>query len=949
MKLKLGLVFFYALTAILFVQSPDPVFTADIDLDQPIPVNPQVTIGEFENGIDYYIQVNKKPENRAALWLVVNSGSVLEDDDQRGLAHFVEHMAFNGTEHFKKQELVDYLESIGMQFGPEINAFTSFDETVYYLNVPTDSAQFLETGFQILEDWAHALALDADEIDKERGVIIEEWRLGRGARDRMLNEQLPILFKGSRYAQRLPIGEREIVKSADYETIRRFYHDWYRPDLIGVIAVGDFDKVRIMDLLKHHFASIPPLKTARERILYPVPDHEKPLFAIATDPEASHTQVSIYFKSERRHISTLTDYRVLLMENLYNHMLNQRLDELTQQTDPPFLYAYSGKGEFVRTKEVYLLGSVVKQNGVERGMEALLTEALRIKRHGFTCSEFERAKQEILRRAEQRYKERDKTESTQLARQYMSHFLSNDPIPGPEQSLLLAERLLPDIRLEQVNALAGQWITENNRVVLVNAPEKRDVAVPDGKQLSAVFDNVMQKDIRPWQDNVRDEPLVADIPVKARIVTRNEHPDLGITELKLSNGVHVILKPTDFKNDQVLFDGYSFGGNSLVSDQDYMSALAAPSIIEESGAGNFTNIELEKKLSGKIVSVSPYISTLTQGIRGSGSPEDLETLFQLIYLYFTAPRKDESAFESFITRMKGYIENRSAKPETAFMDTLQVTLAQHHPRSKPLSLERLNEIELGTAFDFYKQRFKDAGDFTFFFVGSFEPDSIKPFIQSYLGALPSTDRKESWKDPGIRPPKGVIERCVYKGIEPKSMVRVVFTGEFDNSRESRYALNSLESAMRIKLREVMREDLGGTYSVQVNTSAEKYPVPEFALHIMFGCAPDRVEEMTSTLFARIDSVQTYGLTEEYVHKVRENQHREFEINLEKNIFWLHQLKYRHMYDMPYAMIVDYPELIQTLSAEMLGQAAERFMDQQNYVRVVLYPENDQQHRDKKQD
>ncbi|MDZ7721824.1 MAG: insulinase family protein [candidate division KSB1 bacterium] len=922
----------------VFPQSPDHVQPANLDMQDPLPVNPDVTLGEFENGLKYYVQVNRKPENRATLWLAVNAGSVLEDENQRGLAHFVEHMAFNGTKHFEKQALIDYLESIGMQFGPEINAFTSFDETVYFLNVPTDSSSYMETGFQILEDWAHALSLEPQEIDRERGVVIEEWRLGRGAQERMLDEQLPVLFRDSRYAERLPIGKKNIIESADYGTIRKFYRDWYRPGLIGVVAVGDFDRDYIMELLNRHFASLPARKTPRERTLYPVPDHEEALFAIATDKEASRTRVSIYFKSEPKPVETVSDYRVLLVENLYNHMLNKRLKELTKQTDPPFLYAYSGKGQFVRTKEVYLLGSVVKENSVERGLEALLTEALRVKRHGFTASELERAKREILRSEEQAYKERDKTQSRRLARHYVSHFLSNDPIPGPGQSLALARQLLPDIQLQHVNALAGQWITEDNRVVMVNAPEKQDVAVPDESRLSAVFKKATEKAIGPWQDNVRLEPLIADVPPKTDIMDKSSNAELGVTELELANGVKVVLKPTDFKNDQVLFDGYSFGGHSLTDSQEYVSALAAASIIQESGVGKFSSIELEKKLSDKVVSVSPYINTTLEGIRGSASPQDMKTLFQLIYLYMTAPRKDAEAFESFMSRMKGYIENRSARPETAFMDTLQVTLGQHHPRSRPWTLERLKEIDYTTAFDFYQQRYADAGDFTFFFVGNFDPDSLDPLIQTYLGALPSTDRSESWQDPGIRPPDGIVEKSVYKGVEPKSLVRVVFTGAFEDSRQNRYALNSLASVMRIKLREVMREDMGGTYGVQVRSGAERYPNPEYSLHIMFGCAPQRVEELVRTLFAQIDSLQAQGPAVETVSKVRKSQQREYEVNLKENRFWLSQLKSRQMYNQKFKQITSYPDLYDKLSVEMIQDAAQCYIKQDQYVKVVLYPE-----------
>ncbi|MBN1996736.1 insulinase family protein, partial [candidate division KSB1 bacterium] len=629
-----------------------PAFTGQqwaMEPDDRLPVASDIINGRFENGLIYIIKSNKKPENRAELRLVVNAGSVLENEDQQGLAHFTEHMAFNGTKNFAKHELIDYLESIGMKFGPEINAYTDFDETVYMLQVPTDSIEIMEKAFRILQDWASGISFEDGEIDKERGVIIEEWRLGRGANARMRDIQYPIIFKNSRYAERLPIGKKEIVEFCKYETLRQFYRDWYRPDLMAVIAVGDFDVEWIRGQIEKHFAGLESPMQSRKRTVFPVPGHEETLFAIASDPEATGTSLSVYYKLDLEQEVTVADYRRNLVENIYNAMLNQRLYELLKQSDPPFLGAGSDKGRFVRSKEVYFLGANVKDGGIPRGLEALLTEARRVKMYGFTQSELERVIKDVMRGMERAYKERDKTQSRIYASEYTRHFLTDEPIPGIEYEYAFYEKFLPGIQLDEINQLAGRWISENNRVIVISAPEKPDVPVPGEKDLLAVFEAVETKQITPYVDTVSDEPLVKNLPEAGKINSEKVLQQLGVTELTLSNGITIILKPTDFKNDEIRFRAFSPGGHSLVSDSLYVAASTAVSVVTEGGIGEFNDIELEKKLAGTVARVSPYIGTYYEGLTGSASPQDMETMFQLIYLYMTAPRKDSTAFVSYQT------------------------------------------------------------------------------------------------------------------------------------------------------------------------------------------------------------------------------------------------------------------------------------------------------------
>ncbi len=909
---------------------------------EAIPVDSAILMGQFSNGLTYYILENRKPENRAQLWLVVNAGSILEDEDQLGLAHFTEHMAFNGTKNFARHEIINYLESIGIKFGPEINAFTGFDETVYMLQLPTDSAEVIEKGFQILADWAQHVSFEPEEVDKERGVVIEEWRLGRGAEMRMLDQQLPGILKASRYAERLPIGKMEVIENFDHQSLKRFYSDWYRPDLMAVIAVGDFEAGGIRDLLGRYFEKIPEKDDPRERKIYSVPGHDETVFALATDPEATNTGLAIYFKTEVLPEETVGDYRRMLTEQLFTRMVNIRLYELLNQSDPPFLFGYVSSSNLVRTLNINSLNIGVKEDGIMLGLESILTEAARIERHGFTQSELDRTKTWQLRRIEKSYRERDKTESSRFAREYMRHFLEGEPIPGIAYEFKAASQLLPGIELKEINDLVGEWMGATNRVVLINAPEKADFEIPDEDALLAVFASVGQKEISPYKDVISDQPLMEDLKVSSYILKEDKREELGITRWKLSNGINVILKPTHIKNDEVLFQGFSPGGHSQVSTKNYKSARAAPEIIKLSGVGEFDLNALNKKLNGKVVSVFPFINELTEGVTGSASPDDLETMFQLIYLYLTKPRKDMEAYQSYKTRMEGYIQNRSGSPESAFYDTIMVTMAQYHHRRRPLSLETLSEINPKASWRIYKNRFKDLEDFTFVFVGKFDIDSIRPLILQYLGNLYGAPRFENWKDTGIHPPKGVIKKTVYRGQEEKSQVSLNFTGQHPWNRIDNYAISSMASVMRIKLRETLREDLSGTYGTRIGSSLNLYPREEYSISISFGCEPDRVEELIEAVFQVIDSVQVYGPENSYVDKVKETQRRSYESQLERNRFWLSNLvSYAIRKDDP-AFILAYPDFIDTLDPAMVQDAAKTFFNMDNYVQVVLKPEKERQ-------
>jgi zinc protease len=910
-----------------------------LDLQTQLSVDPKLRHGVLSNGVQFYIRVNEKPEQRAELRLAVNAGSMQEDQDQLGLAHFVEHMAFNGTTNFQKQELIDYLEGIGMKFGPDINAYTSFDETVYMLQIPTDDEETVQTAFQILEEWAHNVSLEGEEIDKERGVVVEEWRLGRGADARIRDKQFPVLFRGSRYADRLPIGDKDILEEAPYDALRRFYRDWYRPDLMAVIAVGDFDPDEIEALIRKHFEPLEGPSGRRSRELYPVPDHEETLYAITTDPEATSTSVGVYHKLAKRGSGTVGDYRRSIAEELYHSMVNSRLNEIRQQAEPPFIFAFSTSAGFVRSRDIYLQAAGVQEGEVDSGLAALLAEIERVDRFGFTQTELDRTKTELLRQYEQAYAERDKRRSGTYAGEYVRVFLEDEPTPGIERELELVRDLLPTIELAELNQLASDWITESNRVVLVSAPEKSDAPPTTEEQLAAVFQAVEADQLAPYVDRVRDTPLVATNPKAGVVTSESKIEEIGVTEWTLANGARVILKPTDFKNDQVLISAYSPGGTSLATDDQFPSASFATTLIGEGGLGEFDLVELEKALAGKIAGIDAYISELEEGIEGGASPQDLETMFQLLYLTITAPRSDPDAYQSFMARIRSFVENRSSRPEAVFGDEVLIRRYDNHPRRQPLTLDYLELIQLDTAYDHYKERFADASDFTFFMVGNFEFDSLRPLVETYIGGLPTLDRNETWRDVKATPVDGPQLVEVDKGLEPKSQVRLFWTGPAEWSRENQHDIASFANAFRIRLREVLREDMGGTYGVSVSGSISKRPEERFSLSIGFGCAPENVEEMVEAIRNEIEVVRKEGLDDSYAQKVRETQRRQRETNLKENGFWLSVLKTYYSLEIDPRLILDHESLVERVTPENIRQTAERYLAPDTVFEARLFPED----------
>jgi zinc protease len=928
-----------AATSAVAALAQRPVTTGpqNAPLTAVVPVDPRITVGTLPNGLRYYVRVNKQPQERAELRLVVNAGSILEDDDQRGLAHFVEHMCFNGTRHFPKQDVVAFLQSTGMRFGAHINANTSFDQTIYQLQIPTDNPEVIDRSLLILEDWAHAVSLDPQEIDKERGVILEEWRTGLGANARMLDAQLPVLLKDSRYAERLPIGKPDIIRTFAYDRLKKFYTDWYRPDLMAVIIVGDFDPIKIEALIRSHFGPIPAVANPRSRPTYDVPDHPGTRYTIATDSEATATTVSVTTMRAARDQTTVGAYRQQTIERVFGGLLSARLAEIAQKPGAPFLDAETNRGLFVNTAESTSLSALVADGGIDRGLAALFTEADRVARFGFTQTELDRYRLSLLQAFAQLAASNDEHTSQSLADEFIRNFMQQEPIPGIAYENGLVQRFLPEITLDDVNGLARDWVPDRNRVVVVSAPKKPGVEVPDEAKLAAVIKNAGGEALTAYVDAVSNAPLIETSP-KPGSVAKTVTKTPGITEWTLSNGVRVVLEPTTFKQDEILVRAFSPGGTSLADDQDFVPAETATEVVTDGGLGTLSAIDLSKKLAGKAAVVRPDIEEMYEGLSGRALGRDLETMFQLIYLTFTQPRADAEAFRVATGQLTAALANRQALPEAAFEDALNAAVTQNHLRAQPMSQALVTQMNLDKSMAFYKSRFADASDFTFVFVGSFDLPTIKPLVEKYLGSLPSLHRKEAGRDVGIRPPAGVVEQEIRKGNTPKSEVGVVFTGPFQNNEKNRVIIRAMANTLGGNLQRVLREDLGGTYGVSVVPEFTKRPAEEYRVTITFACDPARTQDLVKALFAVVDEFRTDGPSAGQVADAQAALRRDLETNSRQNSYVLNQLTFAYQYDEPIPDPSTLRGLYQQLTAPLLRDAARTYLDTNRYVKVLLFPD-----------
>ena len=884
--------------------TPTPMPTEPVEpeteVEEPLDFDPMVVRGTLSNGLSYYIRHNEEPRERAQIALAVKAGSVLEEENQRGLAHLVEHMAFNGTERFAKQEIIEYIESIGSTFGPDLNAYTGFDETLYFLEIPTDDPEITENAFQILSDWAYAISFDPEEVELERGVVLEEWRLSQGFNSRLQDNLLSLLFGSSRYADRAPIGLTEIIENAPVESLIDYYERWYRPDLMAVVAVGDFDIVEMEAKVKQHFAPSPEGEAYQERAAvapyterptFDVPSYDETRIEVFTDSESPGSQFILIRNLAPDKGQDLSAFRRYVVESLAFMMLDARLFERTQSADPPYLWAGSGRSAYVESLDILTFQAWVEPDGIETGLGAVLEEMQRVRQHGFTESELAREKSNLLSSIESAYKQREQTSSGALVDEYVAHFFSGTPVPGIEAEWELYQELLPQISLAEFGEVAESWTQSGNTGLLVVRPEETESS--SGTNLAAAslaqIEGARALQVDAYEDDVGDVPLLATIPTPGSITAEEQIESIDAVKWTLSNGITVIAKQTDFKNDEVVFRSFSSGGHSLASDDDHFSALHAAQLVSESGAGPHDSVTLDKLLAGIRVSVSPYIGELFEGFGGSASPEDMETLFQLITLHAAEPRIDPASFSNYESRLRSVAEFNAAEPDSVLFDTVNALLAQNHFRARPLSVELLEELSMERAEAVYADRFADLSDSTFVFVGAFDWDDLRSLTATYLASLPSTARAEQWHDHGIDPPPGLVDHAVYSGTEPRSNTLVLFAGDMEWSRQEALTLNVVGEVLGIRLRERVREQLGGTYSIGVSASGSSLPDPEYLAYVIFGSDPTRVEELFAEVIAEVDWLREGG-EQSYLDTVKELLSTSRQEDLRDNGFWLGQIQ-----------------------------------------------------------
>jgi zinc protease len=917
---------------------PAPQTAAAIPLQDPIPFDAAVRTGTLPNGLTYYVRRNTRPANRVFLRLAVKTGSLDEADDQQGLAHMLEHMAFNGSAHFKPGELISYFESTGARLGPHVNAYTAFEETVYMLDLPSDKAEIVDRGLDAMSDFAGGLTLDPKEIDKERGVVIEEWRGGLGAGSRVRDKQIPVLYYHSRYADRLPIGKPDILRSFPPERLRAFYDMFYRPDRMAIVVVGDADPDQMLAAIRTKFGGL----KARDGNPVPrvddVPLHKETLVSVVTDPELTQSSVSVIRKRPREYEHTAGDYRRDLVHRLFEAMLNERFDELTRRPDAKFLGAGMFGGSLSPKVETVGLGANVQSGGVIDGMTAIGIEAKRARQFGFGATELDRAKRRMSAQYERAYSERDKTESSSYAQEYLNNFLEDEPSPGIDYEYRLLKQVLPGITAAEVSGLAKDLFTDDSRVVLVTAPQKPDVRVPAEADVRTALQSIDSVAVTPWNDTSTNRELLETKPTPGTVTATKTIDDIGVTVVTFSNGVSAWLKPTDFKNDQVVFSMYAKGGLSLAPPQDYPEASLSSAFVSLSGAAGLKAVDLQKMLAGKLVGVGATVSASTHGFAGSAAPAELETALQLLYARFTQPGNDPEAFDLLKKQLSAAVVNRLDNPEAVFGDKVEQVNTSDHYTSKPLTVERVNALDRQKMFDFYRQRFSNAADFTFFMVGAFKVDDAVPLLARYVGGLPSTGQSTaSFRDMGIHFPSSVVKATVEKGSEPKSQTVISFFADPPPDPQEQERVNAAADVLEISLRDILREDLGQTYTVSAGLSQALPQRGDGHIEIVFGAAPENIDSMTARVLAEVKRLQAEGPSDDLINRAKETARRGYETALKQNGYWLGRLQAEHLFNQDPSLVLHRLDRINALTRASIQDAFKTYFPSDRYTVVTLRP------------
>ncbi|WP_158965439.1 pitrilysin family protein [Paraglaciecola sp. L3A3] len=903
-----------------------------------LPITPRIIKGQLDNGIGYIIQKNLKPAKRAEIRLVVNIGSLAEDESQLGFAHFAEHMAFNGTEDFKKQEIIEYVESIGMKFGAHLNAHTSFDETVYKLQIPTDNQDTIDKGFHILENWAHKISFEAEEIDKERGVVIEELRSRKGANERIFNKQLPVLYKGSRYAERLPIGKQDILEQGKHQDLIRFYKDWYRPDLMSVVVVGDIEPTEALQLIEKYFANIKPVENGKPKQSYPLPDNIEPLVSIQTDPELIRSTVSLTIKQPLFEMKSYQDLQQSITHSLFIGMLNNRIREAVLKPNSSLIAGGANFSRLFSDNSTFNMGALTKPEQTSAAIKFLLEEYNRVQQNGFTATELARQKAGMLRSAEKGAKEIDKTQSNRLISQYVSHFLKQTPLMDRKQSLQAYQHFLPQISIKEVNQLANKWWSENNRLVAVSAPEKTAASLPSEQQILALWQQSSQQKLLAYQDEKVADSLMPSLPKSGAVLSKTYDEDLAAHIWTLSNGAHVILKQTDFKEDEILFSASSEGGHSLLTTEQYLNTLLSTHITNAMGIGDMNSIQLGKFMKGKQFGISARIDQYHQSLSGSSSVQDLPQFMQLLHLKFQKPRVDQDAFNTLISRASPYYKNQLDTPNGVFSEAIRVAQYSNNPRSIRMDDKVIEQQNFQLSLDFYQQRFSNAGQFNYVFVGNIDLVKMEELLSIYLASLPNNSTAETWKKiPSLRS-EGQLQVKVEKGMEPKATVVLNFYGDNQWSFEQSAAFNSLKSVLSTVLRERIREEKSGVYGVRVNGGFSRYDNTH-SISISFTCDPNRVNELVQETQLVINQFKTTQQDAKYLNNFKKQQTKDIETKVKLNGFWRGYLLASLSKTEKFQTVEQGLALIETMTEEKLQSAAKDFLNEQDTLIATLLPEN----------
>ncbi|CAA7194050.1 M16 family metallopeptidase [Chryseobacterium potabilaquae] len=910
---------------------------------QNIPVDPSVRIGTLSNGMKYYIKKNTLPEKKVDFRLAINAGSILEDENQRGLAHFMEHMNFNGTKNFPDNKLVDFLQSIGVKFGQHLNAYTSFDETVYMLPVPLDKPGNLDAGLKVMEDWAFNATLSDEQINKERGVVLEELRLGLGADKRMMEKYLPKMLYNSQYANRLPIGTKDVLQNFKPDVIRQFHKDWYRPDLMAIVVVGDINVDEIEKKIKSNFSKYKNPSKPRERKNFDLPNHKETLVSIETDPDATSSMVQFIMKDAEAYQPdvTIEQYNQSQIESLTTTMLNNRLRELINSNNPPFTFGsvYHG-GTYARSKEAFQGFAMTKEGDQLNGLKVLLEEVERAKRFGFTQTELDRAKSQILSNLEKSYNNRDKTESDRLVGEYVRNFLEQEPIPGIAWEYEDTKKFLPSVTLDQTNAIIKQMVKDDSRVIVITGPKKDKVIMPTEAMVLNTFESIKMADLKPYEEKAAIKNLVKPFKSEGKIAKTETDAKLGTTTWTLSNGAKVTFKKTDYKDDEIVFSARSLGGSSLIPDVDYNKVQFAFSALTEAGVNGYSKSELTNYLAGKQVSVNPSIGSLTEGVSGKTTRKDLNTAMELLYSYFTGLNYSTDAFNAYKMKQSAMLDNLLSNPQFYFANEHAKFLNQKNPRFigvVPMEKEWAN-TDYKKAYDIYKEKFANAGNFHFYFVGNIDEATFKNDVLQYIASLPSTGVAATFKDTGYRQVTGDYSKVYKKGKDPKSMVTIAYSGEVPYNEKEALALEALGEVATIKVIEKLREEESGIYGGGARGNMNKVPYNTYNFSISFPCGPENSAKLTKSALAEVQKLIDKGPEQKDLDKYKEGEYNDHKTSLKDNMFWLTSIAKNQLDGTDKYEILNYEAKVKALTIKDLQDVAKKYLTKGKII-ATLMPED----------